>query len=233
MKDKEKESNFRDASSLTNCVRYGLYAQIVVAVIVISSNFLEYQLLSDYQNGVYTSQELAMADGEASDKRQRVVALTYLAVFIISGFLILRWIHRSNFNARHLGAKEMEFTPGWSIGYYFLPILMLWKPYQAMKEIWKVSHNPSNWQSESVSSLLWVWWFLWIVTNILGQAIFRMSKGAEEIPELMNLNLVSQASEILSIPLALVTLSIVNKIYAAQMSAYESANNPADRQIDG
>jgi hypothetical protein len=59
---------------------------------------------------------------------------------------------------------------------------------------------------------------------MLGQTVFRMSNGAEELPELMNLNLVSQASEVLSIPLALVTLSIVNKVYAAQMSAYESAN---------
>jgi hypothetical protein len=218
------ESNFRDASGLTSWVRYMLYAQVVVALIAIGSNFLEYQLLSDYQNGVYTSQELAVADGEASDQRQRVIGLTYLAVFIISGFLILRWIHNSNFNARQLGAKEMEFTPSWSIGYYFIPILALWKPYQAMKKIWKVSHNPSNWQSENVSSLLWVWWFLWILTNILGQVIFRMSIAANELPELMNLNLISQASEILSIPLAFVTLSIVNKVYAAQMSAYASTN---------
>jgi hypothetical protein len=220
----DMENNFKDASSLTNWVRYMLYAQIVVAVIAIGSNFLEYQLLSDYQNGVYTSQELAVADGEASDQRQQMVALVYLAVFIVSGFLILRWIHRSNYNARQLGAKEMAFTPGWSIGYYFIPILTLWKPYQAMKEIWKASHNPSDWQSEKTSSLLGSWWFLWIVTNMLGQAVFRMSTRAEELPELMNLNLISQASEVLSIPLALVTLSIVNRVYTAQMYASESAN---------
>lgn len=220
----DKENNFKDASSLTNWVRYMLYTQVVVAVIAIGSNFLEYQLLSDYQNGVYTSQELAVVDGEESDQRQRIVALTYLAVFVVSGFLILRWIHRSNYNARQLGAKGMEFTPGWSIGYYFIPILTLWKPYQAMKEIWKVSHNPRNWQSENVSSLLVIWWFLWIVTNMLGQVVFRMSNGAEGLPELMTLNLVSQASEILSIPLALVTLLIVNKVHAAQMCSHASAN---------
>jgi hypothetical protein len=55
-----------------------------------------------------------------------------------------------------------------------------------------------------------------------------MSNGAEELPELMNLNLVSQASEVLSIPLALLTLSIVTKVYTAQMSAYESPNRVAE-----
>jgi hypothetical protein len=201
-----------------------LYAQIVVAIISIGSNFLEYQLLSDYQSGVYTSQEKAVADGEASDQRQQVVGIMYLAIFIVSGFLILRWIHRANHNARQLGAKGMVFTPGWSIGYYFIPILTLWKPYQAMKEIWKTSHNPNDWTTEKVGSILGLWWFLWIVTNMLGQAVMRMSTGAEELQELINLNIITQISDALAIPLALVTLFIVNSIYQAQSVAYGSAN---------
>ncbi len=96
----DRESNFKDAGSLTCWVRYMLYAQIVVALIAIGCDFLEYQLLSDYKNGVYTSQEKAVADGEASDQRQQLVAIADFAVFIVSGFLILRWIHRSNYNAR-------------------------------------------------------------------------------------------------------------------------------------
>lgn len=218
------ENNYKDSSNLTNWVRYMLYAQIVVAIISLGSNFLEYQLLSDYQNGVYTSREQAIADGEANDQRQQMVALVYLAVFIVSGFLILRWIHRANYNARQLGAKDMEFTPGWSIGYYFIPILTLWKPFQAMDEIWRASHNPNNWSTEKASSILGLWWFLWIVTNILGQAVFRMSSGAEELQEFMNLNIFTQVSDALEIPLALVTLSIINSIYRAQSIAYESKN---------
>ncbi|MDX1668311.1 MAG: DUF4328 domain-containing protein [Limnobacter sp.] len=219
------ENNFKDSSSLTNWVNYLLYAQIVVAVIAIGTNYFEYQLLSDLKNGLYSSQEQLISDAEASDQRQQIVGFGFIAVFIISGFLILRWIHRANYNARQLGATEMKFTPGWSIGYYFIPILALWKPYQSMKEIWKASHNPQNWKSEQSSYLLVTWWFLWIAVNVLGQALFRMSSSAEEIPELMSLNLVSQASEILSIPLALVMLFIVNEIHNAQMSAYESAKN--------
>ena len=218
------ENNYKDSSNLTNWVRCMLYAQIVVAIISMGSNFFEYQLLSDYQNGVYTSQEQAIADGEANDQRQQMVALVYVAVFIVSGFLILRWIHRANYNARQLGAKDMEFTPGWSIGYYFIPILTLWKPFQAMKEIWRASHNPDSWPTEKASSILGLWWFLWIVTNMLGQAVLRMSAGAEELQEFMRINILTQVSDALAIPLALVTLSIVNSIFRAQSAAYESAN---------
>ena len=218
------EGNYKDSSNLTKWVRYMLYAQIALAIISIGSNFLEYQLLSDYQSGAYISQEKAAADGEASDQRQQVVAAMYLLVFVVSGFMILRWIHRSNYNARRLGAKEMVFTPGWSVGYYFIPILTLWKPYQAMKEIWKASHNPNDWATEKAGSILGLWWFLWIVTNILGQAVFRMALGAEELQELMHLNVITQVSDALAIPLALVTLSIVNSIYRAQSVAHDNAN---------
>jgi hypothetical protein len=201
-----------------------LYAQILIAVLSIISGYLEYQLLSDYQNGVYTSQELAVADGEASDRRQGFIGILYMAVFIVSGFLILRWIYRVNYNARQLGAENMEFTPGWSIGYYFIPILTLWKPYQAMNEIWKASKSPLDWSTQSTSILLPIWWTIWLISSALGQAIFRLSMRAEELPELINLNLITQTSNFLDIPLALVLLVIVNNIYKMQSTQRESAN---------
>lgn len=216
---------FRNSDSLTRWVKYMLYAQIIVASISILSGYLEYQLLSDYQNGVYTSQEMAVADGEASDQRQGIIGVVYLVVFVISGFLILRWIHRANYNARQLGAENMEFTPGWSIGYYFIPILTLWKPYQAMKEIWKASKNPSNWNSQSVSRLLPIWWSIWIISIILAHAIFSLSMRAEELNELINLNIITQVSNTLDILLALVLLAMVSNIHNMQASQVGSANN--------
>jgi hypothetical protein len=42
---------------------------------------MEYQLLSDYQNGVYTSQEKAIADGETNDQRQQLISLAYKKIF--------------------------------------------------------------------------------------------------------------------------------------------------------
>jgi hypothetical protein len=185
---------------------------------------LEYQLLSDYQNGVYTSQEKAVADGEANDQRQQLIAIAYLVVFIVSGFLILKWIYRANYNARQLGASGMKFTPGWSVGWYFIPIFTLWKPYQAMKEIWKASHAPNDWTNAATSSILGWWWFFWIVSNVIANASFRFSMRAEELNELMTLNVVNQASELFSIPLAIITLTLINRIYLAQLkNVHESS----------
>lgn len=149
MSDKKKE--FKDPSRLIVWIKYLLFVQVFMALIAIGSNLMEYQLLTDFQNGVYFSQEMAVADAETNDQRQQIIAISYMALFIVSGFLILKWIYQANQNVRFLGAKNMEFTPGWSIGFYFIPILALWKPYQAMKEIWKASHNPQNWQLEKAN----------------------------------------------------------------------------------
>ena len=226
MSDKKEE--FKDPTNLIAWIKYFLCFQVVLAFVAIGSNLMEYQLLTDFQNGVYFSQEMAVADAEANDKRQAVIAFSYLGVFIVSGVLILRWIYQANQNARQFGAKDMAFSPGWSIGFYFIPIVSLWKPYQAMKEIWQASQNPANWPVEKVSSILGIWWFFWIANSIVGQAVFRLSRRAEEISEIMNVNLVSQASEVISIPLALVTWLMIKKVSNAQLAMQERSNEQSE-----
>lgn len=207
---------FRNSESLTRWVRCMLYIQIVVAIISIISNFMEYRLLTDMNNGVYSSREEILTMATANDNRQQIIGISYILVFVISAFLILRWTHRANYNAHQLGAKNMQFTPGWSIGWYFVPIFNLWKPYQAMNEIWKASKNPTNWFCTSSSNILSLWWFLTILNGILGRAIFNLSRKAEEISDFLSLNVITQISDSLDIVLALVFLAIVNRIYEMQ-----------------
>lgn len=208
--------NYKNMDSLTKWVRYFLYIQVIVAIISVVSNSLEYQLLTDFQNGTYTSEEAAVADAEASDNRQSTVASVYLLVFIVSGVLILRWIYRANQNARALGAEGMTFTPGWSAGWYFVPVFTLWKPYQAMKEIWKASVNPTDWKNVEPGGVLGLWWATWIISNMISQAAFRSQISATELDELITSNMIYQVSDLVSIPLALVTLALINRIYSFQ-----------------
>ena len=215
-----REDGFKDSGKLTAWVKYFLYLQIAASLIAIVSGVMEYQLLSDFENGRYASQQEAIADGEANDRRQQVVSIFALSVFIVSGFLILKWIHRANYNARQLGAQNMDFTPGWSIGWYFVPIALLWKPYQAMKEIWKASHSPDDWTNVKVSGLLPWWWFLWLVNGFIGQIAFRFSMGAQELDQLMTVNILMQIVDITGVPLSLITLAIIVRIYSAQTSCF-------------
>lgn len=177
--------------------------------------YYEQEFYEAVHNGEYYSEDKLYEDAEAVDQRNRLIGISYFVVFVISGFLILRWIHRANYNARQLGAEGMRFTPGWAIAFYFIPIFMLWKPYQAMKEIWKASKKPKHWEAEESSILLPLWWFLYLLSGFLGQLIFRMP--GENLEELQSLNLITQISNAVDVALAIVLLVVVNRINDMQV----------------
>lgn len=78
------------------------------------------------------------------------------------------WIYRAGVNSRGFGARGMRVSPAGAIGWYFVPIMNFFRPYQAMKEIWQVSGNPADWRNEKGSPILFGWWTLCVVVNVHG-----------------------------------------------------------------
>ena len=120
-------TGFKDSTVLTRWTKIFIYCYMITAVLAIVSNYLEYELLDALNRGVYISPVLL----QESDIRQSVVVIIHFIVYLIAGVLILKWIYRANFNAHQLGGG-LSMTPGWSIGWYFIPVANLWKPYQGM-----------------------------------------------------------------------------------------------------
>lgn len=208
----EEQDGFEDPSNLTKWTKCFLYAWIAIIIVSLISHISMYQFLSDVGRGVYLSKDAALAAAEPIDFRQNIISIIYTVVLVASAIQMLRWTYMANYNARKLGATEMVFTPFWSVAWYFMPIFNLWKPYQVMKEIWKASSNPQSWQSQSVSPLLYVWYFLFILIFILGIGSFHgVVKVAGEIVK-------SIAVEIVLIPFVFVIIAIINRVHEMQMS---------------
>ncbi|MFT6927829.1 MAG: hypothetical protein ACJAZP_003474 [Psychromonas sp.] len=212
------KAGFKSLEKLSKWIRYVLYAQILIAVLAIIFQFIEYQLLAAFDQGVYSSLPAAYADAELAINILQIIGIASLLAFIASALLILPWIYRANSNARQFGAQKMNYTPAWSIAYYFIPVFNLWKPYQAMKEIWLASNNPVEQRFSKSTPILPIWWTLWLISNLLGQSIFRLSASAEKLPELINLNLISQSSNVIDILLAIVTYKMIKMIHRMQSS---------------
>lgn len=207
-----------DSSSLTKWLKIFLYAAIVIDLIAVFSGILQIQLLTDFKQGVYTSVSLTTAAAEANDQRQQIVGIFQGCIYLIFSVLFFSWIHRANYNVRQLGAKNMKFTPGWSIGWYFIPIAFFWKPYQAMKEIWKASKKPDNWESQSVSPILPWWWFFFIINVFLGRIVFKSVMRAKELDDLIGASVGSIALDMFSIPWTILTIVLVSRIYEMQIA---------------
>jgi predicted Zn finger-like uncharacterized protein len=203
----------KDPSGLTRWLKYLLVANVFVLLAAIWSGWEEIQLLNDISSGRLISESQA----GAIDFRQSVLGFTQFFLFVVTGIFFLSWVYRANCNARRLGAKGMRFSPGWSVGYFFIPVLNFWKPYQAMKEIWKASSNPKNWANQSVGLVLGLWWTLWIVSSVLGHAAFRTSIQAKMVNEIILSSQLTFASDLISVPLCLVAIYIISRIYGMQM----------------
>ena len=70
-----------------------------------------------------------------------VLTIPVLLALILCYIFVGRWIYRTNANAHSFGTGDMSITPGWAIGWYFIPIANLFKPYEGMKETWQVKRS--------------------------------------------------------------------------------------------
>lgn len=179
-------------------------------------------LLGDFAEMALLSGPFTEAQAEANDVRQGLLGLSYIIVFVVTAIAFLKWVYRANLNSRGFGAEDMRFSPGWSVGYYFIPFLNFVRPYQSMKEIWQVSLNPIDWKSVEGSPLLGWWWGLWLVSGLLGRIVLRTSRDAETIEALQFSTALSILSGFIGIVLCLVTLRLIKKISKMQEQLVES-----------
>lgn len=81
------------------------------------------------------------------------------------------WLFRSGNQqsplANHLNPGDV-FTPGWAVGWYFIPFANLWKPFQAMAFI-------RNEVSDTFKGgpILGIWWTAYLVMNISSGVLTR------------------------------------------------------------
>lgn len=104
-----------------------------------------------------------------------VFGLGFAALNVTTIVLYCMWQHRAHNNAHVLANHPLETTPGWGVGYWFIPILNLFRPYQVMREI--DSATPPD--SQPVGQLIGWWWTLFIAT-IVASAISGVLEGPSD-----------------------------------------------------
>jgi hypothetical protein len=149
-----------------------------------------------------------------------------VALFITGAIVYVVWVNRANKNARSLGAQRMEFTPGWAVGWHFVPIANLYRPYQVMKEIWKASHPEyrDNWKTAPTSGLLGLWWAFWIIGNIISNIGFRINMNAETVDAILLGTWVSLASDIIDLPTIALVLYVVRSVHGMQEEKHQQVS---------
>ncbi len=136
--------------------------------------------------GLQTGASLAFSDALQHPGRENlgiilvlgVIGLASSAVSIATWVLFLVWTHLAAKNVRALGHQDLEYTPGWCVGWWFIPIMSLWKPLDALREVFKASDPESvgpsatmPWRASPVPAAMLVWWGVYIANGFVAIAI--------------------------------------------------------------
>jgi len=203
----------QDPRGLTKALKVMLWFNVAALSLALLSSFAQLRLA----NGEVIAPEAA----QANDARQTFLSFVVLGVFLATSVVFGKWIYRANLNCRGFGANGMQYTPGWAVGFYFVPILNFVRPFLAMREIWQVSSNPRQWQTEEVPPLLGWWWGLWIMRMIMGWISNSLFKAVDDVESLRTATQVTIAACVGEILLVVVAMTMVSRIIAMQVRLTE------------
>lgn len=215
---------YKEPGALTTILSVLLFLGMAFSAYAALSDYWEYELLLAVQQGDdFTDEQITQ-----NDSRQAVVAIVQVSLLLLTAILFGMWTYRMNWNAHSIDESNMSISPGWAVGYYFIPVVNLWKPYSAIKETFKTFTS----QEEPLSggSALGFWWFCWIVSNILGRVVFRLSMRAETVEELIQSTLFTLASDLFDILLHTAALMMVITLSRACAKRFTEQHDPSEME---
>ncbi len=143
-------------------------------------------------------------------------------LFIICAIFFLLWTYRANKNSHFLNPKhKFEFSPGWSIGAFFIPIFNLYWPYKVINEIRAESLADDNKVKSRV--ILIVWWITFLLRNGLLHANATRNPLESELA-IQSFFIQSTILTVFAIISALLAIIIVRQINNAQKVRAEHLN---------
>lgn len=141
-------------------------------------------------------------------------ALGYVAATLFAGMMVLRWIHQVNGNVHAFGAP-ITITPGWAVGWFFVPVASLFKPFEAMKQTWAGSVATAAPELVETPGLLRLWWGLWLVQSFFDILSERVADPVSTVADF--------ASSGVSIVLTPVFVRIIRELTAIQRGHMQGA----------
>ncbi|WP_395332381.1 DUF4328 domain-containing protein [Novosphingobium sp. BL-8H] len=115
----------------------------------------------------------AVASGRDLADINTTISILMLLLLLACAVAVGMWIHRAHANLFAAGLEALEYTPGWSVGWFFIPVATLFKPFSAMRELWERSHLEPN-DNDQADYRLVAWWACWIIGQLADNVASRI-----------------------------------------------------------
>ncbi|NRA37721.1 MAG: DUF4328 domain-containing protein, partial [Planctomycetes bacterium] len=162
------------------------------------------------EGGEFTDQQL-----EASDEEVGMSAILTLIIIIPTMIVFMVWINKACKNAHFFNRKAMSITPGWAVGWYFVPFANLVKPCTAMKEMFIASGLKDK------LAMVTVWWVAWLVFTIGNRVSGRQLDRAQDLESYVSAMSFCTVMELISILSTAIACILVWTLSKAQHELYE------------
>ena len=152
-----------------------------------------------------------------------LLALLGVLIYLTTVVFFLMWLYRAANNVRHFDPwRRLEHSPGWAVGSFFIPIVNLFVPYRAVKEVWQKSGPPGEavLAEPSPPAFFPIWWLFWLLScfadNISMRATFN-----ENVPE-STATMISIVANALSVVAAVFAYLVVHAVDKRQEETVET-----------
>jgi len=177
----------------------------------LAAGFSQLHLLNRIKDGV----EISDSHADLNDLLYGVVGLVQTFLFFITAVVWLVWLKKAYGNLKLVGSQQSKFSPGWAVGYWFVPFINLVRPYQIMKELWNRSENANEDDDEPnvTPSVIPLWWASWIISGFIGRLMFRQSMSADDLSSFLvstKTGMINDSATILAGVLALIMVSHIH-----------------------
>lgn len=152
-----------------------------------------------------------------------VLSVNWL-ILILTYVVFGMWIYRAAANVDAASVPGFRYTPGWAVGWHFVPIANLFKPFSAMRQIWNASHGNETGDIDRGNGFLTLWWACWIITSIIANIAFRLSLNADTAEEFRSVLELEILSSVVSLALYPLAYRLVERTTRAQQERLTSAH---------
>ncbi len=83
----------------------------------------------------------------------------------ILGIAALVWIYRATKNLFLHHVADLKFSPGWSVGWFFVPIANIWMPIKVMRQLYLASREGNYWKKSTLKTNITLFWSFYLISS--------------------------------------------------------------------
>lgn len=174
--------------------------------------------LTNLQRGATTSGLLAMAFSEFG----QVVVIVLIIV------LFLRLLYKITETATGFTVPFTYVAPRWAVGYWFIPLMNLYRPFQVVKALFAACAQEAGPTVKPAAGeqLLSAWWAMFLISNAAGWALANSDMNMQSRDGLTNYSEATIAYNLLVIVATLLFGMVIKRLLLAMGSTGHAATIP-------